>query len=113
MFLPHAKYIPQRLKPESSIVRLCGTAKAMPFQSKTSHILKCDCPVFRAGQLESAEKGVYHINAVDAVTQWEVVGSTRRILEREYLLYKQPEYARLHPKDEDLSVGPRGKAASA
>lgn len=31
------------------------------------------------------EKGVYHINAVDAVTQWEVVGCTARISEL-YLL---------------------------
>jgi transposase len=31
------------------------------------------------------EKGVYHINAVDTVTQWEVVGCTARISEQ-YLL---------------------------
>ena len=31
------------------------------------------------------EKGVYHINAVDAVTQWEIVGCTPRISEQ-YLL---------------------------
>lgn len=31
------------------------------------------------------EKGVYHINAVDAVTQWEIVGCTSRISEQ-YLL---------------------------
>lgn len=31
------------------------------------------------------KKGVYHINAVDAVTQWEVVGCTARISEQ-YLL---------------------------
>jgi transposase InsO family protein len=31
------------------------------------------------------EKGVYHINAVDAVTQWEIVGCTARISEQ-YLL---------------------------
>jgi transposase InsO family protein len=31
------------------------------------------------------EKGVYHINAVDEVTQWEVVGCTAKISER-YLL---------------------------
>lgn len=31
------------------------------------------------------EKGVYHINAVDAVTQWEIVGCVPRISER-YLL---------------------------
>jgi transposase InsO family protein len=31
------------------------------------------------------EKGVYHINAVDAVTQWEVIGCTARISEQ-YLL---------------------------
>ena len=28
------------------------------------------------------EKGVYHINSVDAVTQWEVVGCVPRITER-------------------------------
>lgn len=28
------------------------------------------------------EKGVYHINAVDTVTQWQVVGCTRKISER-------------------------------
>lgn len=31
------------------------------------------------------EKGVYHINAVDAVTQWEVVGCTPRISEQHLL----------------------------
>ena len=31
------------------------------------------------------EKGVYHINAVDAVTQWEIVGCTARISERHLL----------------------------
>ena len=33
------------------------------------------------GDWEGA-KGVYHLNAVDAVTQWEVVGCTERISER-------------------------------
>lgn len=37
--------------------------------------------VHQGDQLEGGEKGVYHINAVDAVTQWEVVGSTPRISE--------------------------------
>ena len=31
------------------------------------------------------EKGVYHINAVDAITQWEIVGCTARISERHLL----------------------------
>jgi transposase InsO family protein len=31
------------------------------------------------------EKGVYHINAVDAVTQWEIVGCTPRISEQHLL----------------------------
>jgi len=31
--------------------------------------------------------------------------ATRRILECEFEVYKRPEYARLHPTDEDLSVG--------
>lgn len=31
------------------------------------------------------EKGVYHINAVDAVTQWEIVGCVSRISERHLL----------------------------
>lgn len=31
------------------------------------------------------EKGVYHINAVDAVTQWEIIGCTPRISERHLL----------------------------
>ena len=31
------------------------------------------------------EKGVYHINAVDAVTQWEIVGCTARISEQHLL----------------------------
>src|SRR5271157_1398174 len=37
--------------------------------------------VHQGDQAEGGEKGVYHINAVDAVTQWEVVGSTPRISE--------------------------------
>jgi hypothetical protein len=32
-----------------------------------------------------SEKGVYHINAVDAVTQWEVVGCTAKISEQHLL----------------------------
>src|SRR5664279_2846697 len=31
------------------------------------------------------EKGVYHINAVDAVTQWEIVGCARKISEQHLL----------------------------
>ena len=37
--------------------------------------------VHQGDQPEGGEKGVCHINAVDAVTQWEVVGSTPRISE--------------------------------
>jgi transposase InsO family protein len=37
--------------------------------------------VHQGDQPEGAEKGVYHINAVDEVTQWEVAGSTPRISE--------------------------------
>jgi transposase InsO family protein len=37
--------------------------------------------VHQGDEPEGGEKGVYHINAVDAVTQWEVVGSTPRISE--------------------------------
>lgn len=37
--------------------------------------------VHQGDQPESGDKGVYHINAVDAVTQWEVVGATPRISE--------------------------------
>ena len=37
--------------------------------------------VHQGDQPEGAEKGVYHINAVDEVTQWEVAGATPRISE--------------------------------
>jgi transposase InsO family protein len=37
--------------------------------------------VHQGDQLEGGEKGVYHINAVDEVTQWEVAGATPRISE--------------------------------
>jgi transposase InsO family protein len=37
--------------------------------------------VHQGDQPEGGEKGVYHINAVDEITQWEVVGSTPRISE--------------------------------
>jgi len=37
--------------------------------------------VHQGDRPEGGEKGVYHINAVDAVTQWEVAGSTPRISE--------------------------------
>jgi len=37
--------------------------------------------VHQGDQPEGGEKGVYHINAVDEVTQWEVAGSTPRISE--------------------------------
>src|ERR1039457_4632287 len=37
--------------------------------------------VHQGDQTEGGEKGVYHINAVDEVTQWEVAGSTPRISE--------------------------------
>src|SRR5664279_5305272 len=37
--------------------------------------------VHQGDQPGSGEKGVYHINAVDEVTQWEVAGSTPRISE--------------------------------
>ncbi|HAV10086.1 MAG TPA: hypothetical protein DCX22_00470 [Dehalococcoidia bacterium] len=32
------------------------------------------------------KKGVYHINAVDEVTQWEIVASSRELLAAEYHL---------------------------
>jgi hypothetical protein len=35
----------------------------------------------RSDQLNGGEKGVYHLNAVDEVTQWNVAGSTPRISE--------------------------------
>jgi hypothetical protein len=35
--------------------------------------------VHQGDQPEGGEKGVYHINAVDKVTQWEVAGATPRI----------------------------------
>ena len=37
--------------------------------------------VHQGDQPEGGEKGVYHINAVDEVTQWEVAGATPRISE--------------------------------
>jgi len=37
--------------------------------------------VHQGDQPEGGEKGVYHINAVDEVSQWQVVGSTPRISE--------------------------------
>jgi transposase InsO family protein len=37
--------------------------------------------VHQGDRPEGGEKGVYHINAVDEVTQWEVAGSTPRISE--------------------------------
>jgi hypothetical protein len=37
--------------------------------------------VHQGDQPNAGEKGVYHINAVDEVTQWEVAGSTPRISE--------------------------------
>jgi transposase InsO family protein len=37
--------------------------------------------VHQGDQPERGEKGVYHINAVDEVTQWQVAGSTPRISE--------------------------------
>ena len=37
--------------------------------------------VHQGDQPDGGEKGVYHINAVDEVTQWEVAGSTPRISE--------------------------------
>ena len=37
--------------------------------------------VHQGDQPSGGEKGVYHINAVDEVTQWEVVGATPRISE--------------------------------
>jgi transposase InsO family protein len=37
--------------------------------------------VHQGDQPEGGEKGVYHINAVDQVTQWEVAGATPRISE--------------------------------
>jgi transposase InsO family protein len=37
--------------------------------------------VHQGDQPNGGEKGVYHINAVDEVTQWEVAGSTPRISE--------------------------------
>jgi transposase InsO family protein len=37
--------------------------------------------VHQGDQPNGGEKGVYHINAADEVTQWEVAGSTPRILE--------------------------------
>jgi transposase InsO family protein len=37
--------------------------------------------VHQGDQPNGGEKGVYHINAVDQVTQWEAVGSTPRISE--------------------------------
>jgi transposase InsO family protein len=37
--------------------------------------------VHQGDQSSGGEKGVYHINAVDEVTQWEVIGSTPRISE--------------------------------
>src|ERR1039458_2948113 len=37
--------------------------------------------VHQGDQPEGGEKGVYHINAVDEVTQWEAVGATPRISE--------------------------------
>jgi len=30
----------------------------------------------------NGEKGVYHLNTIDAVTQWEIVGCVERISER-------------------------------
>jgi transposase InsO family protein len=42
--------------------------------------------VHQGDQPNGGEKGVYHINAVDQVTQWEAVGSTPRISEA----YLQP-----------------------
>jgi hypothetical protein len=36
---------------------------------------------FKYYQLKRAEKGVYHINAVDEVTQWKIVASVEKIAE--------------------------------
>jgi len=52
--------------------------------------------VHQGDQSEGGEKGVYHINAVDQVTQWQVVGSTPRISEAylepvlEHMLHQFP-----------------------
>jgi hypothetical protein len=52
--------------------------------------------VHQGDQPEGGEKGVYHINAVDQVTQWQVVGSTPRISEAylepvlEHMLHQFP-----------------------
>ena len=52
--------------------------------------------VHQGDQSEGGEKGVYHITAVDQVTQWQVVGSTPRISEAylepvlEHMLHQFP-----------------------
>jgi transposase InsO family protein len=52
--------------------------------------------VHQGDQPNGGEKGVYHINAVDEVTQWEVASSTPRISEAylepvlEYMLHQFP-----------------------
>jgi hypothetical protein len=51
-------------------VRRCPDPQAQPGYLRVDTVHQGDAP---------ARKGVYHINAVDQVTQWEIVAATERI----------------------------------
>ena len=55
-----------------------------------------------------ARAGIELLASVDEAHETLSGPATRRILEREVELYGKQEYARLHPTDEDLSVGTPG-----
>jgi hypothetical protein len=70
--------------------------------------------VHQGDQPEGGEKGVYHINAVDEVTQWEVAGATRRPDGRQLEVpsaYKgmnsNPDDIRAYQRDHCLASCPR------